>query len=191
MCGRFSVIDDPLAKQVSDMLGIQFSTKTNTDLRPTQDVATISLLENCIQQQNTIWGIKPSWSKKLLINAQAETVVTKKTFKKAFTERRCVVPCSGWYEWKDEGGPRKQKYLFEHAYGEPLYMAGIWYPHEHNELVTLTINPNEKCAAIHSRMPLFIQTQEIERWLQAEVDGVMPLLVPVDEGMIKIVAVNT
>ena len=71
MCGRFSVIEKPVSAFVNDEFGIEFQTKDNQDLRPTQRVATIIKQAESFYQQDTTWSIKPAWSKKLLINAQA------------------------------------------------------------------------------------------------------------------------
>lgn len=165
MCGRLNVIDDPLVDWLMEELGIEFSTSTNRDLRPTQEVATVASVEGDLQQLNTVWGIQPRWAQKLIINAQAETVATKPTFRDAFTERRCVVPCSGFYEWRDEGGPRKQKYLFSAENGRPLYMAGIWYPGEAPELVTLTMDAPDEFREYHHRFPVFIPLEGVRDWV--------------------------
>jgi putative SOS response-associated peptidase YedK len=168
MCGRIS-IDSFLANTVSLQLGVPFNPQTNLDLRPTEQVSVVIMADSQLQQLDCSWGIKPAWSKKLLINAQAETVREKKTFASAFTSHRCVVPCSGWYEWREEGKKQKQKYLFSHDAAEPLYMAGIFYPNaEFAQLVILTTEPTEKCKAYHNRMPLLISPFEMDFWLQTE-----------------------
>jgi putative SOS response-associated peptidase YedK len=78
----------------------------------------------------------------MLINAQSETVASKKTFASAFAHNRCLVPCSGWFEWRDEGNAKKQKYLFSYEDNEPAYMAGILYLcDDAMQLVTLTTAP--------------------------------------------------
>jgi len=187
MCGRLNVIDDPLAKWVSDHFGISFTTESNFDLRPTQEIATISRISESVQQIDTTWGIKPSWSKKLIINAQSETAATKKTFKNAYARNRCMIPCTGWYEWRDEGGERKQRYSFTHADGLPFLMAGIWFQSEGKpQLVTLTTHPNEKCFEIHKRMPVLIMPEDTECWLSSEVESIQPLLLPVVNELIRI-----
>lgn len=165
MCGRLNVTDDPLAKLVSEALDVDIHLKSNTDLSPSQEVATIVAGEG-MSQLNTTWGIKPAWSKKLLINAQAETAAEKPTFKKYFAQHRCVVPCSGWYEWSSIGSS-KQKFLFTQALGKPLYMAGILYPNTGAlaQLVTLTTCPDDQCAPYHHRMPLLIEESSVEDWL--------------------------
>lgn len=171
MCGRLNVIDDPLVDLLMEELGIAFGTSTNRDLRPTQDVATVAAPAGELQQLNVVWGIQPSWAKKLIINAQAETIATKPTFRGAFVERRCVVPCSGFYEWRDEGGSHKQKYLFRSESERPLYMAGIWYPGETSELVTLTMDAPEEFREYHHRFPIFIPLEGVRDWVLAGPDA--------------------
>ena len=186
MCGRLNVTDDPLVQQICDFLGIDFSTTTNIDLRPTQQASTLIMQNGSIQQLNSSWGIKPDWSKKILINAQTETVANKKTFRHAFESSRCIVPCSGWYEWRDEGGKRKQQYLFEHASHQPFYMAGLLFEQAKYPFVTLTVKPNKKCGEIHNRMPLLIEPECIEQWLGARPEQLGSLMAPLSEDIISI-----
>lgn len=169
MCGRMNVTDDPIVQWLSEHMGISFSPYSNHDLRPTQTVATLAQADTGdLQQLDSQWGIKPSWSKSLLINAKAETVAEKKTFKQAFASHRCLVPVTGWYEWKDEGGKSKQKYAFTHAEGQPFLMAGIYYSHDPKpQLVTLTTRPTEACAQIHNRMPLLIHPGQTREWFES------------------------
>lgn len=173
MCGRFA-LDVETAGRVRARLGIPFTAQANDDVRPTNTVATVAMIDDHLQQLNTHWGIKPDWATHLLINAKAETVATKKTFSAAFAERRCLVPMSGWYEWRDEGGPRKAKYLFQAADGSELYMAGIWYPPQANELtpalVTLTTTPTDVCAQYHNRMPLLVASEDIGFWFRPQTE---------------------
>ena len=115
--------------------------------------------------------------KNLIINAQAETVAGKPTFKQAFSSQRCIVPCTGWYEWRDEGGPRKQQYAFSHKDGIPFLMAGIWFDQaNHAELVTLTTKPLDRCAEIHHRMPLLIDPEHVELWLNGPTAELAPIM---------------
>ena len=93
-------------------------------------------------------GTKPTWAKRLIINARSETVSKKETFKEAFATNRCLVPCTGWYEWRDEEGAGKTKYLLTHSSGDiPFFMAGITISDDgiNQQLVTLTTRPNKKC----------------------------------------------
>ena len=171
MCGCIQVRNIPsMAKLLKD-LGLPGLPQTSLeleslDIRPSMQVTTISQKNKQPAQSTMTWGIKPNWSKKLIINAQSETAAHKKTFAQAFATQRCLIPCTGWYEWRDEGGAKKQKYLFDHPEGESFLMAGLWFEHEdYNQLVTLTTQANEACAGIHARMPLIIEPSEITSWL--------------------------
>ncbi|MDG5899450.1 SOS response-associated peptidase [Shewanella xiamenensis] len=169
MCGRLTIDGLVLADRVSAQFGIPYHPQTNLDLRPTEPVTVIGLVNDQLASINCTWGIKPNWSKYLLINAQAETVREKKTFVNAFAHHRCVVPCSGWYEWRDEGGKRKQKYLFSRADEQPLYMAGILFPsNDGAQLVTLTTAPTVQCSQYHNRMPLLIASSDLNFWYKSD-----------------------
>lgn len=188
MCGRLNVISDPLAMRVSHALNLDYTTISNNDLRPTDHIDAVVFMEGRCLQLGARWGIKPSWSKKLIINAQAETASEKKTFREGFARRRCLVPCTGWYEWRDEGGKRKQKYSFTHSNSRPLLMAGIYFETElGTELVTLTTAPNKKCAAIHKRMPVLIEPTDAEQWFGGSAEEIKPLLLPVHSDTISLV----
>ncbi len=183
MCGRMNVIADPLCQWLSETLGLDFHASDNSDLRPTQTVATLVHEQGSLKQLDTAWGIKPAWAKQILINAQAETVMQKPTFKRAFAEHRCLVPCSGWYEWRQEQGTdgrekgRKVKYLFSAANNKPLLMAGLVFNEPTGaKLVTLTTAPILSCAPYHNRMPLFIDPDNIDFWFCSTPEQLQPLL---------------
>lgn len=184
MCGRFSVVNK-IAPRVSNLFNTQFNVMTNTNFSPSQEAATITTDQSGYQQVNAAWGIKPNWSKQLIINAQSETAVTKPTFKQAFQHQRCLVPCNGWFEWHTEEG-KKVKYFFEHADQMPLYMAGILFKHEITELVTLTTAPNIKCREYHKRMPVLILPEYTEHWFSSNMEQVAPLLAHVNDEVINI-----
>jgi len=187
MCGRFTVNKEHVVDWVMENMDVPFSCVSNDDLRPTQKVATLAHLNDSITQLDTSWGIKPAWSKRLIINAQGETALNKKTFSESFRSKRCLVPCSGWYEWRDEGGRRKQKYLFSSSDQSPLLMAGIWFDTgEIPELVTLTTHPNEKCSAIHNRMPVIIKKQDVDYWFNSSAEMLKPLIEPIKNDSISI-----
>jgi putative SOS response-associated peptidase YedK len=188
MCGRFSV-DKALTPIVSELFNTPFNVESNFNLSPSQSVATIIKSNSNFSQVNALWGIKPSWSKKLIINAQSETVSSKPTFKQAFQHQRCLVPCNGWYEWRTEEG-KKVKYLFEHANKMPLYMAGILFQHEHTELVTLTTQPNNKCSQYHKRMPVLVLARDKDRWFNSSQQEFESLLGHVEDKVINVERVD-
>ncbi|WP_231731590.1 SOS response-associated peptidase [Colwellia sp. TT2012] len=202
MCGRMN-IESKHSKIISDFFGCNFSAPANNNLSPGQNVATLisndankgenhdSNEQISYQQLDANWGMQPSWSKRLLINAQSETVLTKNTFKAAIKTHRCLIPCSGWYEWRTEGG-KKQKYLFSHVNEEPFLMAGIYYQHLSQkpspQLLTLTTEPNAKCADYHQRMPVIILPQYRDFWFQSSAEQLAPLFLAIDESYIKVTA---
>jgi putative SOS response-associated peptidase YedK len=190
MCGRLNVIDDPFVQELCEILGIKLNIQTNLDLRPTDKLASIVESNGTLVQQDCTWGIKPNWSKSLLINAKSETVAEKATFKQAFKQQRCLVPCAGWYEWRDEGGKRKQKYLFTHKESRPFLMAGIWYlPRDEMtlpQLVTLTTDANDQCKEFHHRMPVLIDVADIDFWLNSSEQYLPALMQPSNQQHIDI-----
>jgi len=199
------------SKVISDFFGCNFSAPSNNNLSPGQSVATLisrdtnndsksrSLDEPIFKQLDVTWGIQPSWSKRLLINAQSETVLSKGTFKEAIKTHRCLIPCSGWYEWRTEEG-KKQKYLFSHVNEEPMLMAGIWYAKQNQsnneelnsepkqQLVTLTTAPNDKYAEYHQRMPVIVLPQYRDFWFHSPAEQLASLFEAVDQGYIKVTA---
>jgi putative SOS response-associated peptidase YedK len=198
MCGRFNIVDDPLTKITSEILGINFSATSNSNVCPSETVQTVTSDQGQpgLIQLPAQWGIKPDWAKKLLINAQSETVQTKKTFKHAFVNNRCIIPFSGWYEWKTQQSGKKQKYLFEQP-GRALFMAGILFDspvaeelplfttqtleikqQTAHQLVTLTNAATEQCMPVHHRMPLLIEQQSLKTWLNGSPDQALSLLSP-------------
>lgn len=176
MCGRLNIMADPLNQQVSDELRIRFSAEDNPDLRPTQTVSAVLCGPNGLAQRDMRWGMQPSWSPKLLINAQAETTLHKPTWRRAMQTHRCIVPCTGWYEWRDDGGPRKQRYHFHAQQARPLYMAGLWFTDTPPRLVTLTTQADTRCTPYHSRMPVLIGPDDIALWLTGSATALASLL---------------
>ncbi|MFC1235920.1 SOS response-associated peptidase [Vibrio sp. F74] len=169
-----NIIDDPLAEAVSEALGLRFFAKTNSDLCPSQQVSVVGKADYSLHQFELLWGVKPSWANRVIINAQAESVASKPTFGSSYISHRVIVPCSGWYEWKEEKGS-KQKYLFSDSEDRPFYMAGIALANIQN-LVTLTTQSNPQCAAIHHRMPLLLRDSDVDSWLYGSVEQANALL---------------
>jgi putative SOS response-associated peptidase YedK len=125
------------------------------------------------------WGLVPSWAKDdkggaALINAKAETVAEKPSFRNAFKSRPCLVPADGFYEWAKLPGGTKQPYFIT-TKNEPFAFAGLWErwrpkeaPNDAAPLETFTIlttEPNALCAPIHNRMPVILARDEWCAWL--------------------------
>jgi putative SOS response-associated peptidase YedK len=122
------------------------------------------------------WGLIPSWAKdptigSRMINARAEGLADKPSFRAAFRRRRCLVPADGFYEWKSTRGGRKQPYFIRLASGAPLALAGLWEhwkAPEGDVIATFTIvttAASEQMSALHDRMPVVVAPADHEEWL--------------------------
>ncbi|KQV23803.1 MULTISPECIES: SOS response-associated peptidase [unclassified Kitasatospora] len=152
------------------------------------------------------WGLVPAWSKSpetavKMINARADTVHEKPAYRQAFASRRCLLPVDGYYEWEtipsEKGKPRKQPFFVHRADGTVLALAGLYefwrdrrFPADHPEawLVTCTVVTTEAepaLAPIHHRMPLFLDPESFDAWLDpalSDPDELRGLLVPPPPG---------
>ena len=122
-----------------------------------------------------------------MINARAETLVEKRTFKSLLGKSRCLVPASGFYEWKKLPGGGKTPYFFGLKRGAPFAFAGlwtVWHVGREDEIRSFTIittSANEIMAPIHDRMPVILHEKDESRWLDPELrkpEDLLPLLVP-------------
>ena len=128
------------------------------------------------------WGLIPPWAKgpgigSRMINARAETVAAKPAYRSALRYRRCLIVADGFYEWrKVDDRTRKQPYYIHMGDHRPFAFAGLW---EHWEgpdgsgvdsCTVITTVPNELIAPIHDRMPVILDREHYDRWLDPEVD---------------------
>ena len=124
------------------------------------------------------WGLLPHWVKDPQsvshpINARLETLREKPYFRSAYQKRRCLVPASGFYEWKREG-KRKEPYYFSNDSGELMAMAGLWESWKAPDgsilrtVCLITTDANAVMQPIHDRMPVFIGKQDWRAWFTGE-----------------------
>jgi putative SOS response-associated peptidase YedK len=148
------------------------------------------------------WGLVPSWAKDpmigyKLINARAETVSEKPSFRNSFTHRRCLIPASGFYEWLNMGG-RKQPYKFTLKDQKLFSFAGLWdhwQDGKGKELITcsiITTVPNKIVAEYHDRMPVILDKEHYWEWLEDRtLSELQAMLVPYPvEKMAEPIMVN-
>jgi putative SOS response-associated peptidase YedK len=115
-----------------------------------------------------------------MINARAETVATKPAFRRALVERRCVIPCDGFYEWRSIAG-RKQPFHISlaaaarAAHGGLLPLAGLWdlwrrdgQPVESCAIITTAAN--SEMAQLHDRMPAILTPEALDAWLDPDLE---------------------
>ena len=181
MCGRFTlyITAEDLASHYH--LRILPVTEPRYNIAPSQQINIIKAASGEPTLSTVKWGLIPHWAKDekigyKLINARAETVSEKPSFRNAFKHRRCLIPASGFYEWKKEGS-RKQPYYFQ-AKGESVFsMAGIWesWKAPDGDIVEscsiITTAANELVSRIHDRMPVIIAKDSYKIWLSAENNG--------------------
>ena len=122
-----------------------------------------------------LWGFPNLMAgKQPLINARSETAAEKRTFSDAMASRRCLVPASGYYEWKSLGKNRKEKYEFTLPGRTPMYMAGIYT--QGNQFAILTRAASPSVACIHDRMPVILSKTQGGVWLNETMDVIREAL---------------
>ena len=173
MCGRYNLRTNQ--RGLFDEFGLpaapDFPPRYN--IAPTQNVPIIRADEGMQEWAIVRWGLVPSWTKELkgppLINARADTVATKPSFRAAFKKRRCLVPADGYYEWQATSGT-KQPFLIHMADDKPFAFAGLWESW-HGGQATLescaiiTTDANELTRTIHDRMPVILAPKDWSAWL--------------------------
>jgi putative SOS response-associated peptidase YedK len=145
-------------------------------IRPTDRASVIRKGSGGLEEANLRWGLIPSWAKDpkigvQCINARAETISEKPSFREAFQKRRCLVPADGFWEW-EMIGKKKIPWKFARPDNEEFCMAGLWEAWNSPEgiLETFTIittSPNELVRSVHDRMPVILSQDEGEVWLEA------------------------
>ena len=193
MCGRFVVTTDPalLAARLDavDETGHRFGAP-NYNVAPTTTIAAVVARRQGDGTERRIlpmrWGLLPPWvkadaagkplAKSLLINARAETLTTSPAFRAAARRQRCLVPMDGYYEWmpSPEPGAKTPYYMFRRD-GCPILVAGLWSVWRPDEasgpMLTATIVTTEAVGdlvEIHNRMPLMLDENDWDRWLNPD-----------------------
>lgn len=174
MCGRYTLIQ-PAAAIASFGLNEIPNLEPRYNIAPTQLVPAILQSSDHLRQfQNLRWGLIPFWAKEpsigaRLINARAETVSEKPSFRSAFRHRRCLIITDGFYEWQRQGS-KKQPFYFRLQNGQPFAFAGLWehWKSSDTQITSCTIvttQANEILRPIHDRMPVILNPKDYELWL--------------------------
>lgn len=204
MCGRAyrTTPSGNLARHFEAAPKVDFDARYN--VAPTDDVAAVRLDKDTEQRElvSLRWGLLPPWVKDdgkrppTLVNAKAETLEEKRTFKGPFEKRRCLVVFDGFYEWLRKDPKDKRPYLIRLKSHEPMAMAGLW---EHNRAfdmdsaVVITTEANELIRDVHDRMPVILLDKDAWRlWLDpdTDVDTLKSLLKPCDPSALEMFAVT-
>lgn len=179
MCGRFTLLEFEPTRMLTQVFGIEVSSRlaSRYNIAPTQPVAVLRTSPEGVGRELVMlhWGLIPRWAKdpsvgNRMINARVETVAEKPAYRDAFRRRRCLVPASGFYEWKKEAR-RKQPYYICSRDGSPIAFAGLWERWEAEgsdaieSCVILTTASNELLKPIHDRMPVILPPDTFALWL--------------------------
>ncbi len=176
MCGRFAqVIKHDQLKKLTDELKLQQTSdqlELNYNVAPSQTVVAIVAKADIRYLGFFRWGLIPSWMKeipdKVLINVRSESILEKPSFKASFIRRRCLVPATGFYEWRTSD---KQPFFIHAVDNDLIYMAGIydlWTGADGSYVPSLgiiTTDSNEIMKPIHHRMPLMLDSITWDAWL--------------------------
>ena len=209
MCGRSSLtktekeIEERFqATFYSDELE-QYNPLPSFNIAPTQMVPVITS-EEPDRIHLFRWGLIPFWAKDKsigakMINARAETLLEKPSFRTLVSRHRCLVPLDGFYEWKKDGVV-KVPYRIVTTDNEIFAAAGLWdrwLDTEHQTMVfsftIITTSPNEMMQSIHDRMPAILLPQEESHWLDEEIQAkdAMALLRPYPTENMRAYKVST
>ena len=216
MCGRFTQKSErktiSLEFYVQDFLSDVF---LSYNVAPMQDAGVI-IKDDVYRYARYRWGLVPFWAKdpaigNRMINARAETVPEKPSFRNAFAKRRCLIPADGFYEWKKEGTYKTPYYIY-HSSEKPMSFAGLWEswtPREEKLLVQgvkadspsierekpptlqtftiITTRANNKLQELHDRMPVIIPREKRDVWLNPDTDTgqLIELLEPLSSDEIE------
>ncbi|MBP6976520.1 SOS response-associated peptidase [Candidatus Dojkabacteria bacterium] len=173
MCGRFSL-------EMDDTFYPRYEVDNVLEIKPNYNVAPFSIIpvitrmspKQIVEMQ---WGYIPTWSKTISnkyasINTRAETIETKPSFRESFINYRCLIPATGFYEWKKEEDNTKTPYYIHIKNQKYFSFAGIFstLKRNHKTIYTcsiVTTAANDKISYIHDRMPVILSKEEEEIWL--------------------------
>lgn len=197
MCGRYSITKPVEAlRDLFALEGAMPAYGPRYNIAPSQGVPVVRLEEGVRRMVLVRWGLVPRWAKQPPapppINARSESAAEKPMFRDAFARRRCLVPASGFYEWRDDGGPRKQPYYIHPRDGAPLAFAGLWERwtppagEAQETMAILTTGANAALRALHDRMPVILRPEDWAAWLapSAAPEALQALLHPASEDLL-------
>jgi putative SOS response-associated peptidase YedK len=180
MCGRFTLTIDPdHLQEAFPWAVIPDDIVPRYNIAPSQPVAVIpNTGDNTLAMYK--WGLIPSWAKDpsigdRMINARAESLAEKPSFRNAYRRRRCLVLADGFYEWKQNPDLKTKQPMYIHLKDQqPFAFAGLWElwkspdGTEIHSCTIITTQPNLLMQSIHNRMPVILPPEAYSRWLVGE-----------------------
>lgn len=201
MCGRYS-----LEKRQHELEHFYNSKMPasyrgpNYNVAPTQIMPVVTL----IGLELMSWGLRPQWAKDpkiaySLINARAETIFEKPTYRKPIISNRCLIPATGYYEWQKTGKTR-QPYYYHLRNQEIFSFAGLFVAKTddqgeiHKTYLIITCSPNKLAAEVHDRMPVILSESEQKDWLDPDIiepDRIQQFLNPFSDNEMTAIKVGS
>ena len=204
MCGRFT--QERPASELAEIFGAEPLVEdagAHYNVAPTDEASVVVQRDDRRAVTAYRWGLIPHWATapkvgSRMINARAETITVSPAFRDAFVRKRCIVPVESFYEWKRDGTIR-QPYRIVRRDGMPLALAGLWAGWREPDtgavrrtFSIVTTTPNDAIAELHDRMPVVLERDAWDRWLDprpADPSELMGLLVP-SEADLEVYAVG-
>ncbi len=176
MCGRYALFAPAAAIRrafgltATPVLGARYN------IAPAQEIAAVRAGEDgSVRLDMLRWGLVPSWAEDLaigrrLINARVETLASRPAFRSAFRRRRCLIPASGFYEWKANPDEPKTPYFISARTEPVIAFAGLWEHHQDSEgllhsCTVITTQALGVMRSLHDRMPLIMPPERRTAWL--------------------------
>jgi putative SOS response-associated peptidase YedK len=179
MCGRYTLgLEAEELVEAFDVPELAFEYRPRFNIAPGQEAPVVAVDRRGRRMGLLRWGLVPAWMNdpgRGFINARAESVLDKPSFRDAFLHRRCLVPADGFYEWKKEGRVKTPHWIHPTA-GGLVSFAGIWERWDRpgvesrHTFAIITNDANEDVRRIHDRMPVFVVESDHERWLDRATD---------------------
>ena len=173
MCGRYAFDDSKeifetrkLIEEIASKLGSAAASRVKTgEIFPSEMAAVVAQNADGCSADAMTWGYPISNTKRLLINARCETVQQKSLFASSLKNQKCLIPCTGFYEWQTASGS-KRKYLIRPEGERFFYLAGLFRRYGQNgRFVILTAPAHTSMKDIHDRMPLIVLPGQQSLWL--------------------------
>lgn len=207
MCGRFTLT--ATFEELIDRFNIESFLPEedylpNYNVAPSQSVLVV-INNGFINKMGYLrWGLIPPWGKDMkigykMINARAETLMEKPSFRNAYRNKRCLIIADSFYEWKRQDEKEKTPMRIKMKTDDVFAMAGLWEKWESPEgksifsCTVITTEANELVKDIHNRMPVILRPEEEKMWLNPDTNynELNPLLKPFNMELMEAYEVST
>ncbi len=200
MCGRYSFFSKDDIVEERWQAHFELPIERHYNAAPSQKLPIITN-ENPQLIKAGVWGLIPHWMKnnpRGIINARAENINEKPSFKSSFQKHRCLVLADSFFEW-DRKGAKKIPYRIMLTDEKPFSFAGIWEVYKNEDGISvptfsiITVPPNKQIEKIHDRMPVILESKYEQLWIDdsADLNAALEVLKPLPDEKMKMFEVST